>query len=289
MVRELAPVKPVLPVVRGPHQPPIGLIEVRRRRVLAPGQSAVDLLAFLHPMPSGGAGALEAKPQIGGQPQLDVAILSLGQALVVTGTGVLPLRRLASVVECRLAVEHDLDFAVDATHGSQQHVIGVVVRWCPPVRARAIVLVMPVADQQHVAHDDPARPGEPAGLEDHRPREVAPRCRHGHPHGPDPEPAGVTIEHRSEHARRVDARQAHPLDVAARGNQRDRLTVREEAIVGDRWKRAPAGRCIRRQLTNWGRRLRRQRLRMGIAVGSVHGATRTLPGAWRPRQAERGS
>ena len=48
------------------------------------------------------------------------------------------------------------------------------------------------------------------------------------------ERARVAVEHRAEHARRVHARQAHPLDRPGRADQRDRLAVRQERVVGDR-------------------------------------------------------
>ena len=58
--------------------------------------------------------------------------------------------------------------------------------------------------------------------------------------GPSRNDAGVAVEHRAEDARRVEARQAHPLDVAARRDQRADLAVRQERVVGDRRERAAA-------------------------------------------------
>ena len=93
MVGELAAVEPVLPVVGGPDQPLVGLLEAPRWLVLGPRQRAVDLLALLHPVAGLGPGPFEAEAQVGGQPQLDVAPLGAGQALVVAGARVLPLHR----------------------------------------------------------------------------------------------------------------------------------------------------------------------------------------------------
>ena len=60
--------------------------------------------------------------------------------------------------------------------------------------------------------------------------------------------AGVAVEHRAEHARRVHPRQAEPLDVAVGRDERGRLAVRQERVVGDRGERAAsepgAGRAV---------------------------------------------
>ena len=160
--------------------------------------------------------------------------------LVVAVAVVLPAGGRPAVVERRLAVEVDLDLAVHAAHDAQQHVVGVVVRGRPAVGVRPLLLVMPRADQQHVADDDPAAGRVPARLQDHRARQVAPRGRHLDAVGADPEHAGIAVQDRPEHARRVEPRQAHPLDVAARRHQRARLAIREEGVVRDRRKRARA-------------------------------------------------
>ncbi len=86
--------------------------------------------------------------------------------------------------------------------------------------ARPLVLVVPRADQQHVADHDPAAAGAPARLEHHRARQVAAVGGHLDVGRAEPEPARVAVEHRAEHARRVEPRQAQPLDVAARRDER---------------------------------------------------------------------
>ena len=127
-----------------------------------------------------------------------------------------PSAHLARVVEARVAVHGHLDLAVHAADHPQQHVVGVVVGRRAAVRVRAVLLVVPRADQEHVAHDDPAARRAPARLEDVGAGQVAARGRHLDVGRPEPEPAGVAVEDRPEHARRVEARQAEPLDVAVR-------------------------------------------------------------------------
>ena len=184
VVGKLAPVEPVLPVVGGPDQPVVGLVLVLRRRVLGPRQRAVDDLALLHHVARGRARALEPESQVGRQLQVDAAVGVRRGALVIAVPGVAPLCRLAAVVELRLAVEQQLDLAVDAADHPQQHVVGVVVGRRATVRVRAVAAVVPVADQQHVADDDPALAGAPARLQHHRPRQVLARRRTLIPSGP---------------------------------------------------------------------------------------------------------
>ena len=86
---ENASVQPMLPVMRGPDQSPVGLLEVLRWRVLAPSQCDVDLLALLHAVARGRAGTLEAQAQVGPQSQLEVAALGTGDAVVIAETAVL--------------------------------------------------------------------------------------------------------------------------------------------------------------------------------------------------------
>ena len=132
----------------------------------------------------------------------------------------------------------DLDLPVDAAHGAQQDVVGVVVRGRAAVGAGAVALVVPRADQEHVADDDPAPARAPARLQHHRARQVAASRRHAHAGRREPEAPRVAVEHRPEDARRVHARQAQPLHAPARGHESGRLAVRQEAVVGDGRERA---------------------------------------------------
>ncbi len=92
--------------------------------------------------------------------------------------------------------------------------VGVVVRGGAAVRRGALVGVVPRADEQHVADDQPAAVGAPRGLEDHRAGQVAPRGGDHRVRRAEPERAGVAVQQRAEHARAVVAGQAHPLDRA---------------------------------------------------------------------------
>ncbi len=98
----------------------------------------------------------------------------------------------------------------------------------------------PRPDQQHITDNGPARGRGPRGLQHHRPRQVAPPSRDCDIRRPQPEPAGPPVQDRSEYARAVHARQAHPLHVAAGRDQRGHLAVREETVVGDRREWASA-------------------------------------------------
>ena len=206
-----------------------------RRRVLGPRQRHEARVALLHQRARGGARALEAEAHVGGEPQLARRSRARWPRPRGSRRRRTPTRAgTAAVVEHRLAVEVHLHLAVHAAHGAQQHVVGVVVGRRAPVRVRAVVLVVPRPDQQHVADDDPAAAGAPARLEHHRARQVAAVGGHLHVGRAEPEHAGVAVEDRAEHARRVEARQAQPLDVAARRDQRGGLAVGQEAVVGDR-------------------------------------------------------
>src|SRR5205807_10422643 len=101
-----------------------------------------------------------------------------------------PVGGLTAVVEHGLAVELDLHLAVDAADGAQQYVIGVVVGGGPPMGVGELVLVVPRADEQHVAHDDPACCGSPARLQHHGAGQVAAVGGHVDVGGTDPEAAG---------------------------------------------------------------------------------------------------
>ena len=172
MVGEGAVVEPVLPVVRGPDEPVVGLLVVCGAGCSDHESAAKRRVALLHQRPGRGARALEAHVHVGGDAQLDVAVLGAAVGLVVARARVLPRAHLAPVVEQRLAVERHLDLAVHAADQPQQHVVGVVVRRRAAVRVRAILLVVPGPDQEHVAHDDPAAASCPSSSR-------APSCRAG--------------------------------------------------------------------------------------------------------------
>ena len=149
--------------------------------------------------------------------------------------------RRAPVVEHRLALHDRLHLAGHAPDRPQQRVLGVVVHRRAVVLRRHPVVVVPRPDEQHVAHDDPAGRRPPARLEHHGARQVAPRRRHADVGRPEPEAPGVPPEQRPEDARGVEPRQAHPVDVTARRDERGHLAVGEEAVVRDRHGRRVSG------------------------------------------------
>ena len=239
MVGELAAVEPVLPVVRRPDEAVVRLLVRARRRVLAPRQRAErGSPSFIRCARVARGPSKPRRRSVVSRSSTSI-VRRLDDGLVVAVAGVVPAAAHAAVVEGRLAVERELHLAVDAAHRAQQDVVGVVVGRRAAVGARALVLVVPGADQQDVADDHPAAAGAPARLEHHRARagSAAPAgtCTSAGPRRNSP---ASRSRMRAEHARRVHPRQAHPLDVAARRDQRARLAVREEAVVGDRRERA---------------------------------------------------
>jgi hypothetical protein len=277
MVGELAAVEPVLPVMRGPDEAPVGLLPRVRRRVLGPRKRGEQHVALLDQRARGRARPLEAEVHVARQPQLRARAVAARDRLVVVRARVLPAGVLAAVAERRLAVEVDLHLTVDAADHPQQHVVGVVGRRRPLVRVRAVVLVVPGPDQQDVADDDPAALGVPARLEHHRPRQVAPRSRHQDAVGAEAEHPGVAIEDRTEHARGVEPREAHPVHVAARRDERARLAVRQERVVGDGRERARA------EPRRPGVRAPRTSARRSASRPSVRGRRRVARRTQRPR------
>ena len=237
MVGERAVAEPLVPVVGGLDQAVVGLRVGLRAGVLGERKRHEGGVAVAQGRERSHAGALEADPQVGRQRQLGRPAVGRRDGLVVALADVLPVRVAAPVVEDRVALQLDLDAAVDAADRAQQHVVGVVVRGRAPVRGGALLGVMPRTDEQHVAHDHPAAAGAPRRLQDHRAGQVPARGGDHRVGGAEPERAGVAVQQRAEHARTVIAREAHPFDGSARRDERARLAVRQEAVVRDRRKR----------------------------------------------------
>ena len=156
-------------------------------------------------MRPGGAPALEAHVEVGDQLELHLAVLGPAERLVVAGPGVLPRAVARPVLEAGLAVERHLELAVHAAHQAEEHVVGVVVGGGPAMGVGALVLVVPGPDQKHVAHDNPAAAGAPAGLQHVGAGQVAPGRGHLDVGGAEAKDAGVAVEDRAEHAGRVEA------------------------------------------------------------------------------------
>src|SRR6185437_3164860 len=149
-----------------------GVVIGRRGRAIAPSEGAERLLAGAQAGLGARPAALEPEPQIGTQPQRRLNALRLADGVAVTVAYVPPASIAAAVVERRLAVEFEIDEAVEASEGTQQDVLGDAVARCADVPMRA-VLVVPEADQEHVAHLEPAGRRAPCRFQDHGARQVA--------------------------------------------------------------------------------------------------------------------
>ncbi len=241
VVREVAQRDPLPPVLGGAAHPLVGLGQGARRGQRRPGQRDEVLVALDHPGPCVQPGALDPRPEVGGQPQGDVDALGAGQHRAVPLALVAPLRLDPAVVEHRLAGHRQVDRAAHTLHRAQQAVLGVEVGGRPAVRAGPLLDVVPRPHGQGVPHDEPPGAGLPGRLQHQAAGQVPPRGRHHLVVRADPERAGTAVEQRGEDARRVRARQAHPLDRAAGCHQAVRLAVGQEGEVGDRREGAVPG------------------------------------------------
>ena len=100
------------------------------------------------------------------------------------------------------------------------------------------------ADQEHVAHLEPAGRRAPCRFQDHGARQVAAAGRDRPVQRPRAKPPRMPVEDRREDARPVHLRQRQPLDVPARRDERADFTVREQRVIGNRRKRASAERNV---------------------------------------------
>ncbi len=178
--------------------------------------------------------ALDVDREIGDQPERHAGSGCVGR--MVHSVDRRPGRRRRAVVEGGLAHELDLDVAVEALDRPHEHVIGVVVGRRPRVR-RDGVLVIARPERQRVSHDGPARRRLPGRLEDVRPGHVGARRRMGDLERAEAEEAGLAVEEAAEDARRVEARNAQPVDRAVGSDERTRVAVGQERVVGDRRER----------------------------------------------------
>ena len=98
---------------------------------------------------------------------------------------------------------------------------------------------------QRVTHDDPAARSVPRGHEHVRPGLVVPVGRNREPVRTQPEAAGLPVEQAPEHARRVEARNAQPVDRPVGRDQRSGVAVRQEGVIRDRRERRRPCRALR--------------------------------------------
>ncbi len=214
---------------------------------LRPGQGAEHLVARLQLLPGADPTALDSQCHVGVQPQRLTAPCRVGG--VATAVGQRPDRRLSAVVEHRLTHEIDVDGPLGAADGSDQHVRGVVIDGRTCVRCD-LVLSVAGLHRQRVADDGPAGEGPPRGDNGVRPRLVDARDGVVDAERPDPERSRLAVEQRPEHARRVEPRDAQPIDRAVHRDECARVTVRQERVVGDRWKGRRHRRALRARVAH---------------------------------------
>ena len=188
-------------------------------QLLRPGERAEALLAFDHRVAAVRAVALDAHAHVAEQPERGRAVGGvhrMAHALLAALRDA-PGRRGRAVVEHRLAHDLHLHLALDALDDAHEQMVGVVVGRRARV-ARAVLVVVPGADRERIDHAQPALRRHPGRLDHVRARDVAAPGRHVDAVGADAPAAGAAVEHRAEHRRRVEVRQAHPLDRAVGGD-----------------------------------------------------------------------
>ena len=257
MIGKAAAADPLVPVRPRLRKPRFGVIIGRRRRAVAPSEGAERLLAGAQAGLGARPAALEPEPQIGAQPQRRLNPLRLADGVAVTVAYVPPASIAAAVVERRLAVELEIDEAVEAAEGAQQDVLGDAVARCAdvpmrarprPARSRSGARRAPRASRSACPMSFPGSwcpagsggrqgPFGPAG-----PRETAPPAGRGSPRRRSARPSvAATATRRSRSARR--ARRLHSPR-AARNRQSAETSFRlgESHGPGRRRSAAPAPR-----------------------------------------------
>src|SRR6478735_2332080 len=160
---------------------------------------------------------------------------AMGGGMVVARAVVGPACGHGAIVEHRLAFDDDVDGSVDALERPQQHVRRLRVTRRPQLPGGSFG-VTPRCERQGVANHEEACRGHPGRLYDHARQEVSPAGGNRGPRRRDAKTSGATIEECAEHARRVDDRQAQPLDIPGGCDESGDLTVRQECEVADRGK-----------------------------------------------------
>ena len=110
--------------------------------------------------------------------------------------------------------------------------VGVLVGRRPGVRGDR-VRASSGLDHQRVVHQDPAARGVPGRRQHVRAGHVGARRRHVDAVRSEPERPGSAVEDVAEHARRVERREAQPVDRPVRCDQGTGVAVRQESVVGD--------------------------------------------------------
>ena len=245
VVRDPGAPEPAAPeAVRG-RDPRLCLLDVLGSvEPFCPGEDAVRAVAGVERVAPADAVALDAQGEVRDQSDRQAGGARVGH--VPAPVDERPLGRRAAVVEDRLADELDLDGALGALDRADQHVVAVVVGGRPRVR-RDLVLVVARPHRQRVANHDPAPGRLPRRHQHVRARLVRPRGGMVDPERRQPEEAGLAVEQAAEDARRVEGRDAQPVDRPVRGDERARVAVREERVVGDRRERRRCRGALRRR------------------------------------------
>ena len=242
MVGDPGAAEPGSPEADGRVDPLDGLVRrLRCVQIRIPRERAERPLARAEDVPRPDPVLLDPEREVGVQAEALVRAGRLGAVPIVVQQR--PGGRLAPVVERRLADELDLDVALEAFDRANEHVIGVVVGGRTRVR-RDRVLVAARPHRQRVAHDDPAVGRLPRRLEHVRPRLVDDRSRVVDPERRHAEEAGLAVEQAAEDARRVEARDAQPVDRPVGRDQRAGVAVRQERVLRDRRERRGRGRAL---------------------------------------------
>ncbi len=200
---------------------------------LRPGERAEDLLALFEDVPSADPVALDADGHVGLQPHGQLRAARVGAMPLLRDR---PRGRDAAVVEDRFAGQLDLDLALQADRHAHEQMLGVFVGRGTGVGRDEI---HPAAgpERERVAHGHPAGRRVPGRQQRVRARLIHARGGHVDAERGETEGARLAIEQRAEHAGRVEAGHAQPVDRAVGGDQRTGVAVGEEGVVGDRRKR----------------------------------------------------
>ena len=271
VVGNAGPSEPGTPVASRGCDSRLGLVGVLRcGESFGPGERAICPVARPQDVARPNAVALDPQREIRAEADRLLRAARVGCMAAAVDRG--PLRRHAAVVEGRLADELDLDPAFEAEDRSHEQMVGVVVGRRPGVRCD-LVLVIPGADRQRVADENPAGRRLPRRGQDVRARLVDPRRRVVDPEGPEPKASGLPVKQAAEHARRVEAGHAEPVDRSIGGHERAGVAIGQERVIGDRRERRRCGRTLLLGLLG---RLAGRRSGLGHAHAVTQGPFRLL-------------
>ena len=235
MVRKPRPVEPVAPVAAGRGKTLVRFVDVGRRlQALRPGERAIDLLVGRHDVPGASPVALDSNRHVCLKADRDPCAAGVcGPPAPVDER---PLGVGSTVVERWLADQFDLDLPFEAADGPDEHVVGVGVGGWTRVRGdRVLTLVR--SHRERVPDHDPSGGRLPGGRHDVGAWLVVPGGRHVDAERAESKHAGPAIEQSAEHARRIEPRNAEPVDRPVGRDESARMAVRKKRVVGDRGKR----------------------------------------------------